>query len=464
MPSEIIIPIVKYKVAMEYGGSLPIAVVPISHVCRSLRNAVLSYPAFWTRVSNRLSQGLQSACLERSGDALIHVGVQCNDRDRPATDWMHRIIWTLEHTIPQSHRWASFYASFCAVGVVKHDRNDFLYAKNLLRSRIYAPNLHSIHIRYSPFPKKKYIDDEGGCGDFYLNWKAPALRTLVASHYFPHPAIAPTINKLQLRSTEFNERLLRETLPLASSLTELHVFYFRYSRNAREGYYRDYNLIVNASPVALPRIRKLTVTLDTNHDAFHPLDQIFSFPNLEEMTVILGMACKQSVTAQTLLRQMGVAISGPVDTVRLLLKDDGEGGSETPCESLGRTIFSIKCRRLEIVGACWDTMVVPENELDTGLPTFRTLEEVKLVQCDEKMIQLVRDIGSATQFANIKAIRAIDCTSSLEEMLAHEVPTEKLEMSRSVVFGECSSKALGRIEEWVPFGYYDPSDLLKNMF
>lgn len=310
--------------------------------------------------------------------------------------------------------------------------------------------------------KKDYDHDEGGCGDFYLNWRTPNLRLLVASNYVPHPYIGRTITKLQLRSDDLvNEKYLLETLHSATSINELHIFFFVYSTSSRVGFYRDPDAITDSRPVELPQIRTLTVTLEINHDKFHPLNKVFRFPNIEIFTVVLVRARETSVIAQTLVRQMGIAISGPVDTVRLIHEDKDD--SRTLRESLSRTLYSYECRRLEIVGNCWD-MEMPDLELDEGTAFFRILEEVDLVQCDEKIVQLVRDLWTVTRLAKVKVVRAIDCAPSLEEILVSEVPSEILEVTRSAIFGEHSSHAVSRVgmSMLTPREHYNDHQFYQN--
>jgi len=433
MPYDIIHLIIMYS-----NIAFPLGIIPFSHVCRQLRSIVLGHPSFWTRISSKMSKDLQLASLARSRNSLIRIEVECMRANWPREGDYRDLAWTLEQAVPHAHRWEFFFAKLCSEGTPRHEYHEhFLHARQLLQSRIRAPQLRALSIQYSS--RRGYSDlykfqDVGNYGQFYAAWRTPALINLVATNYVPYPFIARTVTTLTLCYTDrINEQYLTAVLPDATSLKELHFMLSDYARV--EGRFKS-GTFNSVTPVChLPQIETLTITLyygsGVSEDSVHSvIGEYFQFPNVRTFSIIRDCLPEDkrrlaSLTSDDKDRALDLyrGIEGftqHLHTVRFVQKYT-VGRS---CDILDRSLDELSPKRLEITGKNWRM----DKSDDDPEGFCEDLEELLLDGCCERIAPLVEDLMFREPNSKFTLLRAINCAPGLVEMLRKVVPNKKLEI------------------------------------
>ncbi|KLO08477.1 hypothetical protein SCHPADRAFT_1000927 [Schizopora paradoxa] len=452
---------------LHYACSDVFDLIKFSHVNRRFRQAALGVTSLWSRVSSDMSTELVRLCIERSGNASLHVvfnegakKYSCFDlgniqSDDPKSDKIEARLKVKDFTVEvakSSTRWKSieFHMPYSVERVLYYDGTShslYLWLTGELRN-LDLSRLESLSIKHQGcLPDRSdgdFVSSKEGVFSlmhFYASWEAPKLRSLSFTALIPAPIQGASIEELTLDIRADPDEMdfsvaLQDLLGFLAATPSLHTLVLRsYYRGYKDG---DQPLLF--SPVVLENLKSLTLTVDEEPEIpggdflFTSFVASLRIPNLISLAVRIiaediSSEEQRDVTelVNSLIPDLGVNPRLENLSVFVYVYDD----EDKPTMSIPLEKYpSLQSLEISLDGKL---SVTPGSTLHPKMKKSRSLKQITLDDCAfgvEEWISWI--VGELRRGGNLEQLKVVlkGCEFTSERSLMELISPGRLEIEQ----------------------------------
>lgn len=197
LPDEILMQILEFVFDDDDGMEASSLQKHFPLVCKRWRTLVNAIPRFWNRVHMFRSPSYIGACLERTKNLGIDLGVFINKAHEKKKNMPTKAADFCSQLLPHSQRWESFYTS--ALNVTTSPAQALSESTRSHCGLLELPNLRSLHITWT---SGDVTSDEERMHNnnlhLYSSWSMPNLTRLEAFCFIPCSCIGHTLTACEL--------------------------------------------------------------------------------------------------------------------------------------------------------------------------------------------------------------------------------------------------------------------------